>query len=122
MQLNRRSKHYFSSSASKRSTLIRNNEEKIVRSIVGYDANALYLCCTSQNMPMGRPRVYRRNSESGQLELAFEPDVSGKQNAWLAELVCKFSDLCFAIKNGEQRVGPKKIKSRWVLSKNKHSF
>ena len=80
---------------------IRNNDEKIVCSIVGYVADALYLWCTYQNMPMGRPRVYRRNSESKQLELAFEPDVSEKQNAWLAELVCKFSKLCFAVKNGE---------------------
>ena len=56
----------------------------------------------AQHMPMGRPRVYRRNLESEQLELVFKPDVSGKQNAWLAELVCKFPDLCYAIKNGEQ--------------------
>ena len=44
-------------------TPIRNNPAEIVKSIVGYDANALYLWCTSQNMPMGRPRVYRLNSK-----------------------------------------------------------
>ena len=71
-------------------TPICHNNEQIVHSIAGYDANALHLWCTAQNMPMGQLRAYRRDSESEQLALAFEPDVSGKQNAWLSELVCKF--------------------------------
>ena len=61
-------------------------------------------------MPMGRPCVYRLNSESKLLEKAFDPDVSEKQTMWLTELVHKFPDLRYAIKNGEQRIGPKKLK------------
>ena len=64
-------------------------------------------------MPMGRPHVYRRDSESEKLELPFKPDVSGKQNAWLPELVCKFPNLRYTVKNGEQRIGLKKFK-KWM--------
>ena len=91
-------------------TPIRRSNDKIVKSIVGYDANALYLWCTAQPMPMGRPCVYRLNSESNLLEKAFDPDVSEKQNVWLTQLVCKYPDLRYAIKNGEQRIGLKKSK------------
>ena len=91
-------------------TPIRGINDKIVKSIVGYEANALYLWRTAQNMPMGRARVYRLNSESNLLEKAFDPDVSEKQNVWLTELVCKYPDLRYATKNGEQRVGLKKLK------------
>ena len=89
---------------------LRGNDENIVRSIVGYDANALYLWCTAQSMPMGHSYVYWRSSESGLLELAYEPNVSGKQNAWLAELVWTFPHLRYAIKNGEQHIGLKNLK------------
>ena len=44
-------------------TQIHNNPDQIVKSVVGYDANALYLWCTAQPMPMGRPRVFRLNKE-----------------------------------------------------------
>ena len=79
-------------------SLIRNNPAQIVKSIVGYDTNALYLWCMAQNMPMERARVYRLNSESKLLEKVFNPDVSEKQNVWLTELVCKYPDLRYAIK------------------------
>ena len=89
-------------------TSIHGNDEKIVRSLVGYDANVLYLWYTAQNITIVRPRVYWCDSETEQLVLAFESDVSGKPNAWLAELVCKFPDLRYTVKNDEQRIGPKK--------------
>ena len=76
---------------------------------MGYDANALYIWCTAQSMPMGRPRIYRLNSKK-LLEKAFDPDVSEKQNMWMAELVRKYPDLQYAIKNGEHCVGPQKLK------------
>ena len=61
-------------------------------------------------MPMSCPQVYRLNSGSNLLEKAFDPDISEKQNLWLAELVSKFPDLRYAVKNGEQCIGPKKLK------------
>ena len=65
------------------------------------------------------PRVYRLNLKSGLLELAVDPDVSGKQNAWLTELECQFPDLRYAIKNGECRIGPRKLKvDGFTLSSN----
>ena len=101
---------------------IHGNHEQIVRLIVGYDANALYPWGMAQSMPMMRPRVYRRNSESRQLELAFKPDVSGKQNSWLVELVCKFPDWHYSVKNGEQHIGPKKLKVDGYCPKTNTTF
>ena len=103
-------------------TPIRGIIENTVESVVGYDANALYLWCAARSMLTGRPCVYRHNLESGQLELAYEPDISGKQNAWLAELVCKFSDLRYAIKNSEQHIGPKKLKVDRYCPKTNTAF
>ena len=40
----------------------------------------------------------------------FDPDVSEKQNMWMSELVQKYPDLRYAIKNGEERIGPKRLK------------
>ena len=57
-----------------------------------------------------------------QLEMAFEPDVSEKQNAWLADLVCKYPDLRYAIKNGEQRIGLKKLKVGGYCPKTNTAF
>ena len=90
-------------------TQIRNNPDQIVKSVVGYDANALYLWCTAQSMPMGRPRVFRLNEEN-KLKQVFDPDVSGKQNLWLGEIEKTSPDLRYAIKNGEKCVGPRKRK------------
>ena len=56
----------------KNETQIRNNPAHIVKSIVGYDANTLYLWCTAQNMTMGRPRVFRLNKNQ-KLEHVFDP-------------------------------------------------
>ena len=56
------------------------------------------------------------------MELALEPDVSGKQNAWLAELVCKFPELHYAVKNGEQHIGPKQLKVDEFCPKTNTAF
>ena len=58
----------------KNETLIRNNPTRVVKSIVGYDANALYLWCTAQNMPMGHPRTFRLNADNN-LQKVFNPDI-----------------------------------------------
>ena len=60
---------------------------------------------------MGKPRVYQYNDDSKQMELSFDPGVSEKQNAWLTDL-CNdsYPELRYAIKNGEQRVRPCKLK------------
>ena len=44
-------------------THLRNENGKIVRSIVGYDANALYLKCITENMPTGTPTIYRKDKD-----------------------------------------------------------
>ena len=44
-------------------TPIRNNPNHLVKRVVGYDANALYLSCTGKEMPTGMPRVYRFDKE-----------------------------------------------------------
>ena len=61
----------------KNETLIRNNPAHVVKSIVGYDANALYLWCTAQNMPIGQSRVFRLN-KGQKLQQVFDPDVNEK--------------------------------------------
>ena len=61
----------------KNETLICNNPVRVVKSIVGYDANALYLWCTAQNMPIGQSRVFRLN-KGQKLQQVFDPDVNGK--------------------------------------------
>ena len=61
-------------------------------------------------MAMGKPHVYRYNDDSKQMEHSFDPGIS-VQNVWLTDL-CNdsYPELCYAIKNGEQRVGSHKLK------------
>ena len=61
-------------------SLIRGGAE-MVKAVLGFDANTLYLWATSCAMPMGFPQIYRLNKATERLELAFDPDVSGKQTA-----------------------------------------
>ena len=91
-------------------TSIHGNPEQIVKSIVGYDANALYLWCTSQNMPCGRPNVHRLDAESGTLKKDSDPDVSEKQNMWLSEVVREYPDLQYGIKKRRAENRPAEVK------------
>ena len=70
---------------------------------------------------MGRPRVFRLNSEN-KLRRVFDPDVSEKQIKWLAERVLKYPDLRYDIKNGEECIGPQKLKVDGYCDQTKTAF
>ena len=92
-------------------TPIRGNPEQTMNSIVGYDANSLYLWCTSQNMPCGRPSVYRRTSQIGELKRDFDPDISKQQNMWLSNFARAYSDLQYGIKKWQKANRTVNVKS-----------
>ena len=87
----------------KNKTFIRQNKDKLCQSIVGYDANSLYLYCLSQKMPIGLPII--RNLEDN-----FIPSRrhhSAEATEWLEHYMHVNSVMLNTnTRGGERRVGP----------------
>ena len=95
-------------------THIRNNSEKVCKSVIGYDANSLYPFAMAQNMPT-REFIIRRNVND------FQPDESPRwlgAKEWLEWIEHENGIALQTMYNGcEKQIGPCKVDG-WCESTN----
>ena len=83
-------------------TYLRQNPDKVVKKIIGYDANALYLWCIGNDMPCGRMTMYDappsivEDIKADRIFGFLECDIETPE-----ELKDHFSEMCPIFKNAE---------------------
>jgi len=92
-------------------------QPKICQTIVGYDANALYLWAIMQNMPTGA--FTRRREETG-----FKRESSSKMaTEWLEwEAERRKIHICHQMNGTEKRIGERRLPRGWLSLPISDSF